>query len=66
MPNRGLPIIRCPYCTIGNEFLPMVERVEGWFRCNKCGHNAMLLDPEFVCTCSKCAASRSRASLDPL
>jgi len=59
MPNQLTPIIRCPYCQVGNEFLTMLERVEGWFQCDICGHNAMPLDPEFRCSCSKCAASRS-------
>jgi len=59
MPHQLTPIIRCPYCQVGNEFLMMLERVEGWFQCDICGHNAMPLDPEFRCSCSKCAASRS-------
>jgi hypothetical protein len=46
------PIIRCPYCNVGNVFRPMLERIEGWFRCDICGHNAMPLDSEFTCACS--------------
>jgi hypothetical protein len=37
---------------------PMVMRVEGWLQCETCGHNGMPLDPEFKCTCSKCATSK--------
>jgi hypothetical protein len=60
------PIIRCLYCNLGNVFRPMVERVEGWFRCDICGHNVMPLDPEFTCACSKCDASQSHTFLDSL
>ena len=56
MSNRAKPVIRCPYCRVESEFRPMQERVEGWFRCESCGHDVMPLDPEFQCTCSKCAA----------
>src|SRR5215831_7702586 len=59
MPNPTAPIIRCPYCRAGNEFRTMLERAEGWLQCDSCGHNAMPLDPEFRCTCSKCDASPS-------
>lgn len=59
-------IIRCLYCNVGNVFRPMVERVEGWFRCDICGHNAMPLDPDFTCACSKCDASQSHTFLDSL
>lgn len=54
IPNRAERIIRCPYCRIGDEFRPMAIRVEGWLQCDNCGHNAMPLDPEFKCSCSKC------------
>lgn len=48
------PIIRCPYCKLAGEFRPMILRLEGWFMCESCGHNAMPLDPGFHCTCKKC------------
>jgi hypothetical protein len=56
MPNRRERAIRCPHCRVGNEFHPMVEHRQGRFRCQSCGHNAMPLDPEFRCACSKCNA----------
>jgi hypothetical protein len=59
MPNRAEPIIRCPYCRVEDEFRPMVTRIEGWLQCENCGHNAMPLDPEFRCSCSKCDAPQS-------
>jgi hypothetical protein len=58
------PIIRCPYCRVEHEFCPMTERIERWFQCQSCGHNAMPLDPEFKCACSKCATSQSHAFPD--
>ena len=57
MPNRTEPAFQCPHCRVANEFRPMVEHMQGWFRCDRCGHNAMPLDPEFRCACSKCHAS---------
>jgi len=36
----------------------MTTRIEGWLQCENCGHNAMPLDPEFRCTCSRCAPLR--------
>lgn len=59
VPNRAESIIRCPYCKVGNEFRPMAARIEGWLQCENCGHNAMPLDPEFKCCCSKCGALQS-------
>lgn len=59
MSERTVPTIRCPYCTVGHEFRRMGERVEGWFRCDGCGHNAMPLDPDFRCTCANCTTSKS-------
>lgn len=61
MSDRTTPVIRCPYCRVGNEFRQMTTRVEGWLQCENCGHNAMPLDPEFRCTCEKCAGSQSKA-----
>jgi len=52
-------VIRCPYCRVESEFRRLQERVEGWLQCDSCGHNAMPLDPEFRCSCSKCEASRA-------
>ena len=60
MPKCAEPIIRCPYCKIGDEFRRMTERIEGWFRCESCAHNVMPLDPAFKCACSKCEASQSQ------
>ena len=59
MPEGAATIIRCPYCRVESEFRTLLERVEGWLQCDSCGHNAMPLDPEFQCTCSKCEASHS-------
>ena len=58
--------IRCPYCAVGDEFRPMATRAEGWLYCESCGHNAMPLDPEFRCVCSRCEASQSHTLPDSL
>jgi Zn finger protein HypA/HybF involved in hydrogenase expression len=60
MPNSAEPI-RCPYCRDGNEFRLLVTRTEGWLQCESCGHNAMPLDPEFKCACSKCDSTDALA-----
>jgi Zn finger protein HypA/HybF involved in hydrogenase expression len=60
MPDHAEPITRCPYCRVGREFRAMTEQIEGWFRCESCGHNVMPLDLEFRCACLKCDASQSQ------
>ena len=62
----GIAERRCPYCSVGTEFRPMTTRIEGWLHCETCGHNAMPLDPEFRCTCSKCEAPQSTMVPDSL
>jgi Zn finger protein HypA/HybF involved in hydrogenase expression len=44
----------------------MIMRVEGWLQCENCGHNAMPLDPEFQCACSKCEARKSHSFLSDI
>jgi hypothetical protein len=46
-------IIRCPYCVLGDEFRPMVQR-PGWFVCEVCCHTVLPGDPAFKCTCPNC------------
>ena len=45
------PILRCPYCVLGDHFKPMLSRGGGLFVGNKCGHTAMPGKPEFKCFC---------------
>jgi hypothetical protein len=47
-------IVRCPYCVQDEHFKPMLRRPDGLFVCNKCGHTAMPVKPEFKCFCQKC------------
>lgn len=44
----------------------MVVRIEGWFQCENCGHNATPLDPDFQCACARCAASPPPTRPDPV
>jgi hypothetical protein len=46
-------IIRCPYCVLGDEFRPMLQR-PGWFVCEVCCHTVLPDDPVFKCTCPNC------------
>jgi hypothetical protein len=47
-------ILRCPYCTDGNDFKPMVGHLDGRYICASCGHLICLDVATFVCICSKC------------
>jgi rubrerythrin len=46
-------ILRCPYCILGNDFRPMLQRPD-WYVCEQCGHTVIPVDPEFKCSCRKC------------
>jgi ribosomal protein S27AE len=46
--------VRCPYCVLGLEFLPMVAHVDGRYICGKCGHTACPEDAAYRCHCPKC------------
>jgi len=54
MTMQAEPTLRCAYCTLGDKFRPMTLRIEGWYQCDGCGHNAMPLDAEFNCECANC------------
>ena len=47
-------IVRCPYCVLGDDFRPMLPKLEGWFICSKCGHSVMPGKPDYKCRCEKC------------
>jgi len=44
---------RCPYCVLGNDFRPMLQR-PAWYVCEQCGHTVIPGDPDFKCFCQKC------------
>jgi hypothetical protein len=48
------PILRCPYCVLGDQSRLMIPEFGGWFICENCAHAADPDDPEFNCTCAKC------------
>lgn len=47
-------ILRCSYCVLGDHFRPMLESLDGWFLCPRCGHTANPGKPYFKCSCRKC------------
>ena len=48
--------IRCPYCTEGNGFKTMIAQGGAdCYVCARCGHLVMPANPQFKCTCDKCA-----------
>jgi len=48
------PVVRCPYCVVGNDFREMVAHLDGRLVCAMCGHLSKLQDRNFRCTCAKC------------
>jgi hypothetical protein len=57
------PVVRCPYCALGEEFRPMVAHVDGRFTCSKCGHTTSPREKFYQCRCFKCVRLNA---LDPL
>jgi hypothetical protein len=46
--------VRCPYCTAGIDFLPMVAYKDGRFVCRDCGHTVRPGVLEYRCFCRPC------------
>ena len=47
-------IMRCPYCSLGDHLRPMLESLNGWLLCPKCGHSAKPGMADYRCHCKKC------------
>jgi hypothetical protein len=47
-------VLRCPYCVLGDDFRPMLRKLEGWFMCSKCGHTSNPRKRHYKCSCRKC------------
>ena len=58
-------LVRCPYCVESGEFKVMEprDRANGWYMCHRCGHLVMPDNPEFQCSCAKCAGLASQTHL---
>ena len=48
------PVVRCPYCALGEEFRPMVAHLDGRFICGTCGHSTSPQQKSYECRCFKC------------
>jgi hypothetical protein len=46
-------IVRCPYCTLGDQSASTLQR-PAWFICEQCGHIVIPEDPDFKCACRDC------------
>jgi DNA-directed RNA polymerase subunit RPC12/RpoP len=55
------PMVRCPYCVVGDHFQRMLPRPRGWFICLRCGHTANPEKPELECFCQKCGELKRAA-----
>ena len=53
-------IVRCPYCLLGDQFRPLLER-PAWSICENCGHSMIPDDPDFKCSCRNCERLRQAA-----
>ena len=47
-------ILRCPYCSIGFDFLSLTAHEDGLFICEQCGHTVRPDDPHYACLCRNC------------
>jgi hypothetical protein len=55
-----LDIVCCPYCILGDQFRPMLQRPL-WFICEHCGHIVIPGDFDFRCACRKCEEQKQAA-----
>jgi hypothetical protein len=53
-------IVRCPYCMLGDQSKPMLQRPD-WYVCEQCGHTVIPEDPDFKCSCRDCLKMRRAA-----
>jgi|HubBroStandDraft_4_1064222.scaffolds.fasta_scaffold253955_1 hypothetical protein len=53
------PVVRCPYCIVGDGFKPMATNATGRFICTKCGHLTIPDVQDFKCFCWHCAQLRA-------
>ena len=51
--NMDEEITSCPYCLLGDQPRPMLQR-PAWFICENCGHTVIPDDPDFKCSCGNC------------
>jgi len=58
--NMVEEITSCPYCVLGDQSRPMLQRLV-WFICENCGHTVIPDDPDFNCSCSNCRKLRRAA-----
>ena len=52
-------VVRCPYCVVGKEFVPMIALSDGAFVCAKCGHLEISGNEDLKCHCSRCIELRA-------
>jgi hypothetical protein len=54
MPNDTVFTVRCPYCTAGSDFRPMIAHKDGRFVCRDCAHTVCPGVLDYTCTCRPC------------
>lgn len=59
-------LVRCPYCTEAGAFKTMAPAEDGDRHCcARCGHTALVTNPQFECACAKCRHLRGPAFRAP-
>jgi hypothetical protein len=53
-------VIRCPHCSTGIEFRPMISYKDGRFVCRDCAHTVRPGVTEYKCTCRPCVRAGRR------
>jgi hypothetical protein len=52
--SDSILILRCPYCTTGDDFKELRAYKDGLFVCDACGHTVRPGVPTYRCTCRNC------------
>lgn len=52
--SDSILILRCPYCTTGDDFRELRAYKDGRFVCDACGHTVRPGEPTYRCICRNC------------
>jgi hypothetical protein len=52
--SDSILILRCPYCTTGDDSKELRAYKDGRFVCDACGHTVRPGEPTYRCTCRNC------------
>jgi hypothetical protein len=52
--SDSILILRCPYCSTGDDFKELRAYKDGRFVCDDCAHTVWPGVPSYRCTCRNC------------